>query len=331
MVRKATPKSAQVQSSSLHADNTAAHSPVLGSKSIERIANTPLLRLQRIGAEFPNTQFLGKAEWLNPGGSVKDRAASNIVAQGRASGTFSPGKILLDATSGNTGIAYAMLGAAEGFRVTLCMPQNVSIERKRILRAYGANVVYTDPADGSDGAIRKARELFTQHPEKYFYADQYSNDANWQAHYHGTANEIWQQTEGRITHFVSMLGTSGTFVGTTRRLKELKPAIRCISLQPDSAFHGIEGAKHMPSAIVPKIYDPSLADENLEISTEDAYAMCKRMAREEGLLVGISAAAAVVGCLQVARMAPADEPAVFVTILCDSGDKYLSERFWEED
>lgn len=331
MNRKATPKPAQVQSSSSHADNAAAHSPVLGSKSIDRIGNTPLLRLQRIGAEFPNIQFLGKAEWLNPGGSVKDRAASNIVAQGRASGAFSPGKILLDATSGNTGIAYAMLGAAEGFRVTLCMPQNVSIERKRILHAYGADVVYTDPNDGSDGAIRKARELFAAQPEKYFYADQYSNDANWQAHYHGTANEIWQQTEGRITHFVSMLGTSGTFMGTTRRLKELNPDIRCISLQPDSAFHGIEGAKHMPSALVPKIYDSSLADENLEISTEDAYAMCKRMAREEGLLVGISAAAAVVGCLQLARKVRADERAVFVTILCDSGDKYLSERFWEED
>lgn len=331
MNRKATPKSAQVQPASSHAANTAAPLRRLGTKSIERIGNTPLLRLQRIGAEFPNIQLLGKAEWLNPGGSVKDRAASNIVAQGRASGAFAPGKILLDATSGNTGIAYAMLGAAEGFRVTLCMPQNVSIERKRILHAYGADVVYTDPNDGSDGAIRKARELFAAQPEKYFYADQYSNDANWQAHYHGTANEIWQQTEGRITHFVSMLGTSGTFMGTTRRLKELNPDIRCISLQPDSAFHGIEGAKHMPSALVPKIYDSSLADENLEISTEDAYAMCKRMAREEGLLVGISAAAAVFGCLQLARKVRADERAVFVTILCDSGDKYLSERFWEEN
>jgi len=331
MSRKAIAKSAQVQSASLHAENLAPPSPNLGAKSIDRIGNTPLLCLQRIGAEFSNIQILGKAEWLNPGGSVKDRAAANIIAQGRASGAFSRGKILLDATSGNTGIAYAMLGAAEGFPVTLCMPQNVSVERKRILQAYGADVVYTNPNDGSDGAIRKARELFADHPGKYFYADQYSNDANWQAHYRGTANEIWQQTEGRITHFVSMLGTSGTFMGTTRRLKELNPAIRCISLQPDSAFHGIEGAKHMPSAIVPKIYDPSLADENIEISTEAAYAMCKRMAREEGLLVGVSAGAAVVGCLQVARMAPADEPAVFVTILCDSGDKYLSERFWDED
>ncbi len=332
MSRKAIAKSAQVQSASLHAENLAPPSPNLGAKGIDRIGNTPLLCLQRIGAEFSNIQILGKAEWLNPGGSVKDRAASNIVAQARASGIFSRGKILLDATSGNTGIAYAMLGAAEGFRVALCMPQNVSVERKRILQAYGAVVVYTDPNDGSDGAIRKARELFAAQPEKYFYADQYSNDANWQAHYHGTANEIWQQTEGRITHFVSMLGTSGTFVGTTRRLKELNPAIRCISLQPDSAFHGIEGAKHMPSATVPKIYDPSLADENIEISTEAAYAMCKRMAREEGLLVGVSAGAAVVGCLQVAQELNNNaKPAIFVTILCDSGDKYLSERFWDED
>jgi cysteine synthase B len=261
---------------------------------------------------------------------VKDRAAFNIVTQARASGKFAPGKTLLDSTSGNTGIAYAMIAAAQGFPLTLCMPENVSAERKRILHAYGANIIYTDPADGSDGAIRTARELYAKDPDRYFYADQYSNDANWQAHYRGTANEIWQQTEGRVTHFVSMMGTSGTFVGTTRRLKELNPAIRCISLQPDSPFHGIEGAKHMASAIIPKIYDAKLADEDIGISTEDAYRMAIRLAREEGLLVGISAAAAVVGCLQVARKLSKDEGAVFVTILCDSGDKYLSERFWEE-
>jgi cysteine synthase B len=280
--------------------------------------------------DLPAVQILGKAEWFNPGGSVKDRAASNIVTQARAAGKFGPGKALLDSTSGNTGIAYAMIGAAEGFPVTLCMPENVSVERKRILHAYGANIIYTDPGDGSDGAIRTARELYARDPEKYFYADQYSNDANWQAHYHGTANEIWQQTEGQVTHFVSMMGTSGTFVGTTRRLKELKPSIRCISLQPDSPFHGIEGAKHMASAIIPKIYDATLANEDIGISTEDAYVMARRLAREEGLLVGISAAAAVVGCLQAAKQLAKDEPAVFVTILCDSGDKYLSERFWEE-
>ena len=302
----------------------------LGERSVERIGNTPLLRLERIARDLPNIQILGKAEWYNPGGSVKDRAAFNIVKEGRRSGKFTSGKTLLDSTSGNTGIAYAMIGAAEGFPVTLFMPENVSVERKRILFAYGANIIYTDSADGSDGAIRMARELATKHPDLYYYADQYSNDANWQAHYHGTANEIWQQTEGRITHFVAMLGTGGTFVGTTRRLRELNPRVRCISLQPDSAFHGIEGTKHMASAIVPKIYDASLADADLGISTEDAYAMAKRLAREEGLLVGISAAAAVVGCLRLARQLKKNERAVFVTILCDSGDKYLSERFWQE-
>jgi len=303
---------------------------LLGQRNLDRIGNTPLLRLDRLTGNLPGVQLLGKAEWLNPGGSVKDRAAANIVAEARRSGEFGPGKTLLDATSGNTGIAFAMIAAAQGFQVTLCMPDNVSVERKHILRAYGAKVIYTDAADGSDGAIRKARELYAQEPAKYFYADQYSNDANWQAHYHGTANEIWQQTEGRLTHFVSMMGTSGTFVGTTRRLKELNSKIRCVSLQPDSPFHGIEGAKHMASSIVPKIYDSGLADLNLGIATEDAYVMAKRLAREEGLLVGISAAAAVVGCLQVARQLKAGESAVFVAILPDSGDKYLSERFWEE-
>lgn len=302
----------------------------LGERSVEHIGNTPLLRLERIAREFPNVQILGKAEWYNPGGSVKDRAAYNIVCEGRRSGRFTSGKTLLDSTSGNTGIAYAMIGAAEGFAVTLCMPENVSVERKRILFAYGANIIYTDPADGSDGAIRTARELFTSDPEKYFYADQYSNPANWQAHYHGTANEIWQQTEGRVTHFVAMLGTSGTFMGTARRLKELNPKIRCTSLQPDSPFHGIEGAKHMASAIVPKIYDPALADEDLGISTEDAYAVAIRLSREEGLLVGISSGAAVAGCMNVARRLGKDEEAVIVTIFPDSGDKYLSERFWTE-
>src|ERR1700693_5048147 len=302
----------------------------LGRRSLELIGNTPLLRLERLTCDLPVIELLGKAEWYNPGGSVKDRAASNIVAQARAGGKFGPGKTLLDSTSGNTGIAYAMIAAAEGFPVTLCMPPNVSVERKRILHAYGANIIYTDPGDGSDGAIRAARELFAKDPDKYFYADQYSNDSNWRAHYHGTANEIWQQTEGRVTHFVSMMGTSGTFMGTARRLKELNPQIRCISLQPDSPFHGIEGAKHMASAIVPKIYDPALADEDVGISTEEAYSMAKRLARGEGLLVGISGAAAVVGCLQVPSRLGKGARAVFVTILCDSGDKYLSERFWEE-
>ena len=330
-MQRLSPNIAEVSGSSTHADGDDAFAGfTLGQHTIDRIGNTPLLRLARIGSELPGVEILGKAEWLNPGGSIKDRAASNIVAQARASGKLTSGKILLDSTSGNTGIAYAMIGAAQGFPVTLCMPENVSVERKRILHAYGANILYTDPADGSDGAIRMARELAAKHPDLYYYADQYSNDANWQAHYHGTANEIWQQTEGRITHFVAMLGTGGTFVGTTRRLRELNPRVRCISLQPDSAFHGIEGTKHMASAIIPKIYDALLADADLGISTEDAYAMAKRLAREEGLLVGISAAAAVVGCLQLARQLKKNEPAVFVTILCDSGDKYLSERFWQE-
>jgi len=302
----------------------------LGEGSLDRIGNTPLLRLERIAREFPNMQLLGKAEWYNPGGSVKDRAAYNIVKEARRQGKLTSGKTLLDSTSGNTGIAYAMIGAAEGFPVTLCMPENVSVERKRILFAYGANIIYTDPADGSDGAILKARELYAKEPQQYFYADQYSNDANWQAHYHGTAEEIWQQTEGRVTHFVAMLGTSGTFMGTSRRLKELNPDLRCISLQPDSPFHGIEGAKHMASAIVPKIYDPALADEDMGITTEEAYANAIRLSREEGLLIGISAGAAVAGCLRVARRLRKDEEAVIVTIFPDSGDKYLSERFWTE-
>jgi S-sulfo-L-cysteine synthase (O-acetyl-L-serine-dependent) len=302
----------------------------LGETVLARIGNTPLLALDALTRALPTVHLLGKAEWYNPGGSIKDRAAANIVSEARRAGKLAPGKILLDSTSGNTGIAYAMLGAALGFPVTLCVPENVSLERKQILQAYGANIIFTDPEEGSDGAIKIARQLAERHPELYFYADQYSNDANWRAHYLTTANEIWQQTEGRVTHFVSMLGTTGTFVGTTRRLKELNPHIHCISLQPDSAFHGIEGAKHLPSAIVPRIYDSSLADDNIEIATESAYAMARGLAREHGLLVGVSAAAAVVGSLQVAENLKKNQPATIVTILCDSGEKYLSERFWSE-
>ncbi|HEY6337056.1 MAG TPA: cysteine synthase family protein [Candidatus Sulfotelmatobacter sp.] len=330
MIQSSTKQTRMMDSPSAQdAGNGAARA---GQSLIESIGNTPLLRLDTVTADLPGVALLGKAEWYNPGGSVKDRAAANIVIQGRRSGQFHADKILLDATSGNTGIAYAMLGAAEGFPVTLCMPGNVSLERKQILQSYGANIIYTDSADGSDGAIRMAQELAAKHPHKYFYADQYSNDANWQAHYHGTGNEIWQQTQGRITHFVSMLGTSGTFVGTTRRLKELNPKIQCISLQPDSAFHGIEGAKHMATAIVPKIYDATLADRNLEVATEDAYAMARRLSRQAGLLVGVSAAAAVVASLKIAKelQLRKAQQAMIVTVLCDSGDKYLSERFWTE-
>jgi cysteine synthase B len=302
-----------------------------GEAVLTAIGNTPLLPLDALVADFPQINLLGKAEWYNPGGSVKDRAAARIVAEAHRAGQLAPGKILLDSTSGNTGIAYAMLGAALGFPVTLCVPENVSLERKRILQAYGANIIYTDPAEGSDGAIKIARQLAAQQPDLYFYADQYSNEANWRAHYDTTANEIWQQTEGRITHFVAMLGTTGTFVGTTRRLKDLNPTIHCVSLQPDSPFHGIEGTKHLPSAIVPRIYDASLADQNLEIATEDAHAMARRLAREQGLLIGVSAAAAIVGSLKIIEQLKNNQRATIVTILCDSGEKYLSERFWSEE
>jgi S-sulfo-L-cysteine synthase (O-acetyl-L-serine-dependent) len=301
----------------------------LGTPLLARIGNTPLVRLERIAAGQPGVQILGKAEWHNPGGSVKDRAAAAIVLEALRNERLCPGMRLLDATSGNTGIAYAMLGAALDFPVTLCMPSNVSPERKRILHAYGAEVVWTDPAEGSDGAIRKARELAAD--PQYYYADQYSNDANWRAHYCGTANEILEQTGGRVTHFITGLGTTGTFMGVTRRLKEVNPKIECISMQPDSPFHGLEGLKHMATAIIPAIYDPSLADRNVEVETEAAYAMAKRLARTEGLLVGISAAAAVAASLRIGEeQAALGKEAVIVTVLCDAADKYLSERFWEE-
>jgi cysteine synthase B len=289
-----------------------------------------LLRLERIGKKFPNVEFAAKAEWFNPGGSVKDRPALSMIQAGLASGALTPGKRIIDATSGNTGIAYAMVAAALGYGVTLCLPDSASHERKKILLAFGAELVITPGDEGTDGAIRKVKEMVAGDPEKYFYPDQYSNPANWQAHYRGTANEIWEQTSGRITHFVAGLGTSGTFVGATRRLKELNPAIRCISLQPDASFHGLEGWKHMETAIVPAIYDDKLADENLEISTEGAYQLVNRLAREEGLLVSPSAAAALLGCFQVAKRIPKEQHAVIVTVFADSGTKYLSERFWEE-
>ena len=306
-------------------------SQLLGSTLLERIGNTPLVRLDELTRELPGIQILGKAEWANPGGSVKDRAASAIVADALRRNLIGPRQALLDATSGNTGIAYAMLGAAIGFPVVLCMPSNVSPERKKYVAAYGARIVWTDPADGSDGAIRKARELAAADPQGYFYADQYSNDQNWRAHYYTTANEIWAQTEGQVTHFVAGLGTSGTFMGTTRRLRELNPSIRCISMQPDSAFNGLEGLKHMATAIVPRIYDPTLADENIDLETERAYAMCLRLARRSGLLVGVSAGGAAAAALEIGRRQhAAGREAVIVTILCDSAEKYMSERFWQE-
>jgi S-sulfo-L-cysteine synthase (O-acetyl-L-serine-dependent) len=290
------------------------------------IGNTPLLRLNRMGREYPGVEIYAKAEWFNPGGSVKDRPALNIIREAERAGLMSKQKTLIDSTSGNTGIAYAMICAARGYSLKLFMPANVSPERKRILKAYGTGVVYTDPLEGSDGAIRAVRDTVRQNAGQYFYGNQYDNPANWQAHYHSTGPEIFAQTSGRVTHFVAGLGTSGTFTGTTRRLKELNPAIRCISAQPDSSFHGLEGLKHMPTAIRPAIYDPSLADRNIEVSTEEGQAMTRRLAREEGLLVGISSGAAMAAALRVARDI---SRGVIVTIFCDSGDKYLSERFWD--
>ena len=299
----------------------------VGAKVTELVGNTPLLELASVSAEVSDVRILGKAEWYNPGGSVKDRPALWMIRDGESSGALTPGKTILDATSGNTGIAYAWIGAALGYKVELCMPANASEERKQILRAYGVEFVLTDPGEGSDGAIREVRRLYAEDPERYFYPDQYSNPANPRAHYESTAPEIWDQTGGEITHFVAGLGTSGTFVGTASRLKEYNPEIKVISFEPESAFHGLEGMKHMESAIVPEIYDPTIADENRRIATEDAYEMVKRLAREDGVLVGVSAGAAVATALEVAREI---EGGVVVTILCDGADKYLSESFWED-
>src|ERR1700681_4877271 len=302
-----------------------------GQSVLERIGNTPLLRLERIGRKFPNIEFCAKAEWFNPGGSVKDRAALSMIQAGLESGELRAGKTIIDATSGNTGIAYAMIGAALGYPVALCLPDSASHERKRILAAFGAEMIITPGDEGTDGAIRRVQKIVSDDPQKYFYPDQYSNPANWQAHYRGTANEIWEQTAGRITHFVAGLGTSGTFMGVTRRLRELNPKIRCISLQPDAPFHGLEGWKHMATALRPAIYDETLADENIEVGTEASYRMVKVAAREEGLLLSPSAAAALLGCLHVAKSIPTDQHAVIVTVFADSAAKYLSERFWDEE
>jgi len=293
------------------------------------IGRTPLIRLRNVARELDaQVEVYAKAEHLNPGGSVKDRAARAIILEAERTGELRPGKIILDATSGNTGIAYAMIGAARGYRVTLCIPKNASAERKRILKIYGAEIIETDPLDGADGAQLLAREMAAREPFKYFYADQYNSGANWRAHYDHTAPEIWEQTEGRITHFLAGLGTSGTFTGIARRLKEFRPSIQAISMQPDSPMHGLEGMKHMKTALVPGIYDSTLADADVEVSTEDAQAMARRLAREEGLFVGVSSGANVFAALRLARTLPGGS--VVVTILCDGGSKYLSERFWEE-
>jgi cysteine synthase B len=298
---------------------------------VGNIGNTPLLRLAKIGAGLDGIEIYGKAEYFNPGGSVKDRPALNMILEGEKSGKLAPGKILIDSTSGNTGIAYAMIGAARGYKVKLCLPQNASPERKRILKAYGAELVLTPADEGSDGAILKVREIYEADPDRYFYPDQYSNDANWQAHFNTTGPEIIEQTEGRLTHFVALLGTSGTFVGNSRRFRKNLSHAECISAQPSTGFHGIEGTKHMPTAIVPSIYDEKLADRNIWIDTEHAYRMVKRLAREEGLLVGISAGGNVHAALTIAKELHAQgKQGVIVTILCDGADKYLSEHFWDD-
>jgi cysteine synthase B len=311
----------------------AAPATVTGSKTslLNQIGNTPLLRLAKLDAEFPGIEIHAKAEFFNPGGSVKDRAGLNMILDGERTGKLTHDRVILDATSGNTGIAYAMIGAIKGYKVKLCLPANASHERKQILSAYGAEMVFSDPAESSDGAIRLCRQVYEQNPDAYFYPDQYNNPANWKAHYDGTAVELLEQTGGAITHFVACMGTSGTFMGNSRRLKRELPGIQCISAQPSSGFHGLEGLKHMPTAIVPGIYDPTVADENLWIETEDAYRMTRWLGKHEGVLAGMSSGANVFAARAVARkLADEGRSGLIVTVLCDGATKYLSEPFWNE-
>jgi cysteine synthase B len=293
-----------------------------GDSLESNIGNTPLIRLRNLTRELPSgVEVLAKAEHLNPGGSVKDRPALWMIREGERSRRLRPGMIILDATSGNTGIAYAMIGTGRGYQVTICIPWNASAQRKRILRGFGVELIETDPLASTDGAQLVARKMFEKEPDKYFYPDQYNNPANWRAHYESTAPEIWEQTEGRVTHFVAGLGTSGTFMGTVRKLKELNENIRAISMQPDSPLHGLEGLKHMATAMVPGIYDPGLADENLEVATEEAQIIARRLAQEEGLLVGPSSGANVFAALRLAQSLP--RGSMVVTILCDAGERYV--------
>ncbi len=307
-------------------DTASVENRVRDSSVLDMIGRTPLVRLHQFERENPGVELYAKAEWQNPGGSVKDRAAARMILEGEASGQLTPGKIIIDATSGNTGIAYAMVGAARGYRVRLCVPSNVTPERKRILKAFGAEIVFTDPMQGSDGAILKAREMYAAEPNVYFYVDQYNNPGNWRAHYDTTAPEIIEQTGGRITHFIAGLGTSGTFTGAGRRFREFNKSIRLISVQPDSPLHGLEGLKHMETAIVPGIYEPALADEDIGVSTEDAFELTRQLARL-GIFVGISSGANLAAALNVAKRSP---DSVIVVIFPDGGEKYLSERFWDE-
>jgi cysteine synthase B len=301
------------------------------SSLLEQIGNTPLLRLAKLDSEFPGVEIYAKAEFFNPGGSVKDRAAQNMILDGERTGRLTKDRVLLDATSGNTGIAYAMISAIRGYKVKLCLPENASHERKQILKNYGAEMVYSDPGEGSDGAIRLCRKIYDADPDAYFYPDQYNNPANWKAHFEGTAVEIMQQTNGAISHFVACMGTSGTFTGNSRRFKRDMPHVECISAQPSSGFHGLEGLKHMPTAIVPGIYDEKLADDNLWIETEDAYSMVRWLGRNEGLLVGMSSGANVHAACEIARrLVKEDRGGLIVTVLADGATKYLSEPFWND-
>ena len=299
-----------------------------GQSVFDMVGGTPLLRLPSIGRELNGVELYAKAEFFNPTGSVKDRAAKAMIMDGIARGLLTHDKTIIDATSGNTGIAYAALGTALGYKVTLCLPANATEERKKLMRLYGAEIIETDPLESSDGAYNECRRLVAEHPEKYFYPDQYNNDANWKAHFEGTAAEIWEQTDHRVTHFVAGTGTSGTFMGTTRGLKHFNPAIKSVLMQPDSPFHGLEGMKHMESTIKPGIFDDSIADIKLEVSTDEAYAMTRRLVREEAVLVGISSGANVAAALKLAKTLPPGS--VVVTVLCDNGNRYLSEEFWEE-
>ena len=305
--------------------NAVAGTEVLGASVVENIGNTPLLRL-RDPAIPPRVEVYAKLEFFNPGGSVKDRPARRMIEDGEREGLLKPGKIILDSTSGNTGIAYAMIGAAKGYPVKLAMPANVSRERKAILTAYGAEVVYTDPGELSDGAILEARKIYEADPDRYFKPDQYNNPANWHAHRDTTAPEIWRQTGGRVTHFVATLGTSGTVMGTGRGLKAFNPAIQIVAAEPAEPFHGIEGLKHMESSIIPGIYDESFPDHKIPIDTEDAYDTTLRLPVEQGVLVGQSSGGGYWAAIEVARQL---EEGVVVTIFCDSGDKYMSTPMWQ--
>lgn len=295
---------------------------------LDAVGNTPLLRLAKIDQETNGVEIHAKAEFFNPTGSVKDRAAKAMILDGLKTGRLKPGKTIIDATSGNTGIAYAAIGAFLGYPVVLCLPANATGERKKLMRLYGAGIVETDPLESSDGAFNECRKLVSANPDLYFYPDQYNNDANWRAHFDGTAVEIWEQTKGKITHFVAGTGTSGTFMGVTRGLKHLHRGITSVLMQPDSPLHGLEGMKHMDTTIKPGFFDESIADAKLEIATEDAFAMSRRLVKEEGLLVGISSGANVAAALRLAKTL---EPgSIVVTILCDHGNRYLSESFWKE-